>query len=131
MLLNLVGNQLITILWAIYCYVYHLVYDNMNTFVKDAADRPSALLMVCDWKTFLSGPLHFLFGLSQTLVNTALLSLFAIQGHLLFILINLWGVCFIIALILTNFSMKNKSDSWLTETDWTHTWHSNKELLEI
>lgn len=52
MLLNLVGNQLITILRVIYRYVYHLGYDNMNTFVKDAADNPIARLMACDLEEY-------------------------------------------------------------------------------
>lgn len=61
MLRNLVGNQLITILRAIYRYVYHLGYDNMNTFVNDAADTANL---------FFSGPLYILFEVTQTLINT-------------------------------------------------------------
>lgn len=41
-------QPLITILWAIYRYIYHLGYDNMNTFMNDAADKPFASLMACE-----------------------------------------------------------------------------------
>ena len=56
-MLNLVSNQLITILWAIYRYIYHLCYDNMNAFVNREADTPFAPLTACNLEQY-SGPVY-------------------------------------------------------------------------
>lgn len=77
MLLYVVGIQLITILWAIYHYVYHLGYDNLNTFVNDSAEWT-----LCSADE-LSGPLYMLFELRQIFTVNCFFS-FVIQGQLFF-----------------------------------------------
>lgn len=83
MLLNPVGNQLITILWAIYRYVYHLGDDNMNTFVNDAAEKPFAPLMACDFEECFCLVCLILLVEPNITVNTTLFFSFAIQEQLL------------------------------------------------